>query len=283
MSQHCVSHVQEKAENVSQTCRVLSISRSGFYAAKCRAKRSTPCAITPRLKARFTESGRSYGSRRLAVALKQDGVQIGRCRVRRLMRESGLRSTWRRKFVSTTNSRHGLAVAENILNRQFNPVAQNTAWVSDITYIRSRTGWLYLAVVLDLYSRKVVGWAMDRSMPAELVCRALALAIGQRNPAPGLVIHSDRGSQYASAEYQALLERSDLVCSMSRTGNCWDNAVAERFFLSLKMERVWQRDYANQGEATRDIHDYIVNFYNERRLNSQLGYTSPNSFERQAA
>lgn len=147
-------------------------------------------------------------------------------------------------------------------------------------YIRTRTGWMYLAAVLDLYSRKIVGWAMAPTMPASLVCTALQMAIAQRQPAAGLIVHSDRGSQYASAEYQALLKRHELVCSMSRKGNCWDNAVMERFFLNLKMERVWRRDYANQGEAMRDVADYIVEFYNARRLHSTLGYQSPNAFER---
>jgi putative transposase len=275
--------VREKAENVSQVCRVLSISRSGYYAAKRCASQSKVCALTPWVKAAFAQSGRSYGSRRVVQELAQNDVVIGRYKVRRLMRVSGLRAVWRRKFVATTNSRHDLPVAPNVLDRQFNPTAANRAWAADITYIRTRTGWLYLAVVIDLYSRKVVGWAMDRSMPATLVCKALQLAIAQRSPAPGLIVHSDRGSQYASAEHQTLLARYGLVCSMSRVANCWDNAVAERFFLSLKMERVWQRDYANQGEAGRDVADYIVSFYNSRRLNSTLGYKSPNAFEQQSA
>lgn len=283
MNQSRFLQVREKAENVSQVCRVLSISRSGYYAAKRCASQSKVCALTPWVKAAFAQSGRSYGSRRVVQELAQNDVVIGRYKVRRLMRVSGLRAVWRRKFVATTNSRHDLPVAPNVLDRQFNPTAANRAWAADITYIRTRTGWLYLAVVIDLYSRKVVGWAMDRSMPATLVCKALQLAIAQRSPAPGLIVHSDRGSQYASAEHQTLLARYGLVCSMSRVANCWDNAVAERFFLSLKMERVWQRDYANQGEAGRDVADYIVSFYNSRRLNSTLGYKSPNAFEQQSA
>ncbi len=147
-------------------------------------------------------------------------------------------------------------------------------------YIRTRVGWLYLAAVLDLYSRKIVGWAMAPTMPASLVCSALRMAIVQRQPAAGLIMHSDRGSQYASADYQTLLQSHGLVCSMSRKGNCWDNAVMERFFLNLKMERVWRRDYANQDEAMRDVADYIVEFYNARRLHSKLGYLSPNAYER---
>ncbi|CDS47920.1 Mobile element protein [Polaromonas sp. CG9_12] len=170
-----------------------------------------------------------------------------------------------------------------MLARQFEQPKPDRAWVCDITYIRTRSGWLYLAAVLDLHSRKIVGWAMAPSMPATLVCTALQMAIGQRNPANGLVVHSDRGTQYASAEHQGLLKKHGLVGSMSRKGNCWDNSVMERFFLSLKMERVWQRDYANHGEAIHDVADYIVNFYNSVRLHSKLGYLSPNAFEHKSA
>ena len=183
--------------------------------------------------------------------------------------------------MHTTNSRHALPVAANVLARQFNPQAPNRAWVGDITYIRTRSGWLYLAVVLDLFSRRIVGWSMAPSMPAQLVCTALGMAIASRQPLPGLVVHSDRGSQYASQDHTALLARHGLVCSMSRKGNCWDNAVMERFFLNLKMERVWQRDYANHGEAQVDIADYIVGFYNATRLHSTLGYRSPAQYEHQ--
>jgi len=155
--------------------------------------------------------------------------------------------------------------------------------VSNITYIRTRAGWLYLAVVLDLHTRKVVGWAIAPTMPTALVAAALTMALQQRRPDVGLLLHSDRGSQYASREYQALLSRNGIRCSMSRKGNCWDNAVMERFFLNLKMERVWQRDYANFDEAKRDITDYIVGFYNCTRLRSTLGYLSPAAFERKMA
>jgi transposase InsO family protein len=211
------------------------------------------------------------------------GVVIGIYRLRRLMRHHGLRSSWKRKFVHTTDSKHELPISLNVLARQFNPTHPNQAWVSDITYIRTRSGWLYLAVVLDLFARKVVGWAMAPDMQATLVCKALQVAIAQRQPAPGLIVHSDRGSQYASAAHQAVLDKHGLIGSMSRKGNCWDNAVMERFFLNLKMERVWQRDYANQAEATTDIADYIVGFYNSVRLHSKLGNLPPNAFEHQSA
>lgn len=269
---------------MARLCRVLRISRSGFYEARKREPRSQmACPVTVKLRAVFTENDQCFGSRRLHQALRADGVSIGRFKVRRLMKQNGLRPTWKPKFVHTTNSNHGLPVAENLLDRQFNPEGINRAWVADITYIRTRSGWLYLAAVMDLFSRKIVGWSMAPHMRSELVCSALQLAIAQRRPEPGLIAHSDRGSQYAGAAYQALLERHALRCSMSRKGNCWDNAVMERFFLNLKMERVWRKDYANHGEAIRDITDYIVRFYNQGRLHSTLGYVSPNQYECQAA
>lgn len=284
MSYQLVSQWQEKAIPVSQACRVLGVSRSGYYASSQRARLPAKvCAETVQLKAAFAASGKAYGSRRLRTAMQSRGVAIGRYRVRSLMRQHGLRPLWRRKFVHTTDSKHGLPVSPNVLDRQFNPSRPNQAWVADITYIRTRSGWLYLAVVLDLYARKVVGWAMAPEMPASLVCSALQLAIAQRQPAPGLIVHSDRGSQYASAAHQALLAKHQLVGSMSRKGNCWDNAVMERFFLNLKMERVWQRDYANHAEAMTDIADYIVGFYNSVRLHSKLGNLPPNAFEQQSA
>jgi putative transposase len=273
-----------KKATVNQWCRVLGISRSGLYAA--RQRRSQPrqaCALSVHAKAAFETSGGNYGSRRLSAALRAKGLDVGRHRVRSLMRENGLRARWRRKFVHTTDSRHEMPVAANVLDRQFRPAQANRAWVCDMTYVRTRSGWLYLAVVLDLFSRKIVGWAMAPSMPAELVCSALSLAIASRKPAAGLLVHSDRGSQYASQAHTELLTRHGLVGSMSRKGNCWDNAVMERFFLNLKMERVWLGDYANHAEAQADIADYIVNFYNPVRLHSTLGYQSPAQYEQQHA
>ena len=188
--------------------------------------------------------------------MAERGQAMGRHRVRTLMRLNGLRPVWRRKFVHATDGKHTLAVSGNVLNRQFAQALPNQVWVCDITYIRTRSGWLYLAAVLELHSRKIVGWAMAKAMPAALVCAALQMAIVQKNPAPGLIVHSDRGTQYASAAHQALLAKHALVGSMSRKGNCWVNdktsAVMERFFLNLKMERVWQKDYANHLEATND-------------------------------
>jgi putative transposase len=283
MSYQLIDQLQKKAIPVSHCCRVLEVSRSGYYDARRRPAKPLLCKTSIHLKAAFTASHQSYGSRRLVTALVAKGIQIGRCRVRRLMRQADIKPVWKRKFVHTTDSKHNLPIAANTLDRQFNPDAPNVAWVSDITYIRTGSGWLYLAIVLDLFSRKVVGWAMAPNMPAELVCAALRTGICQRGPAPGLIVHSDRGSQYASDSYQTLLAEHGFICSMSRKGNCWDNAVAERFFLNLKMERVWQRDYANHAEAKADITAYIVGFYNSERLHSVLGNLPPAAFERNMA
>jgi len=284
MMYQCIDQLQQKAGSVAPLCRLLDVSRSGYYAARRRARRPAKlCGITPYLQAAFAESGQSYGSRRLRIALDNRGIAVTRYRVRALMKSNGLRPIWKRKFIHTTDSKHTLPIADNVLDRQFAPGEANRAWVADITYIRTRSGWLYLAAVLDLYSRKIVGWAMAPTMPAELVCAALQMAIAQRRPPAGLIVHSDRGSQYASELHRALLTRHGLLVSMSRKGNCWDNAVMERFFLNLKMERVWQRDYANHAEAIRDVTDYIVSFYNSVRLHSTLGYLPPNAFEQKSA
>ena len=279
-----MAQLHKEAAAVEQVCRVLEVSRSGYYAARKKAIAAPKiCAQSAQLKVEFEASGKSYGSRRLCAALKAKGVSIGLYRARRLMSEQRLRPVWKRKFVATTDSRHALPRLPNVLARRFDPPTPNQAWVADITYIRTQTGWLYLAVVLDLYSRKIVGWAMAPAMETALVCKALHMAIAQRRPDAGMVVHSDQGCQYASSAYQKLLLVHGLVGSMSRKGNCWDNAVMERFFLSLKTERVWLRDYANHSEATRDIADYIVAFYNSVRLHSTLGNLPPNAYERKTA
>lgn len=284
MIHELVRQLQSKAFPVTHVCRVLRISRSGFYEARQRqAKPESVCPMGVKLKAAFASSGDCYGSRRLVGALRQEGMSVGRFKVRRLMKQYDLRCAWKRKFVHTTTSNHDLPIAENLLNRQFMPGGINQSWVADITYIRTRSGWVYLAAVMDLFSRKIVGWSMAPHMRAELVCSAMQLAIAQRQPAPGLIAHSDRGSQYASADYQDLLRRNEMRCSMSRKANCWDNAVMERFFLNLKMERTWRKDYANHDEAIKDVTDYIVKFYNQDRLHSTLGYLPPNQYERQIA
>jgi transposase InsO family protein len=279
----CITHLDGEGDT-RRLCHLLGVSRSGYYAARARAQRPRPpCAAGAHLERVFAASGRTYGSRRLAKTLQAEGTAVGRYRVRTLMRERSLRPVWRRRFVTTTQRDERAPVAENYLDRQFAPAGPDQAWASDITYIPTATGWSYLAVILDLYSRKVVGWSIDRQMPASLACDALRMALAQRQPPPGLLLHSDQGCQYTSDAWQRLLADHRIRASMSRRGNCWDNAVVERFFLNLKMERVWQRRYANHGEARRDIADYIVGFYNAVRIHSTLGYLPPNVYEQQTA
>ena len=280
MSYQLVTQLHKKAVSIARGCQLLTVSRSGYYEAQSRPAKPLFTKEAVHLKAAFATSRQSYGSRRLVSAMAAQGIRMGRYKVRSLMRQAGLKSVWKRKFIHTTDSKHDLAIAPNLLDRQFNQVAPNVAWVTDITYIRTDTGWLYLATVLDLFSRKLVGWSTAPAMPAGLVCDALRMAITSRRPPAGIIVHSDRGSQYASIQYQALLNRHGMLCSMSRKGNCWDNAVAERFFLNLKMECVWRTRYANQEEARKDVTAYIVDFYNCTRLHSALGNLSPAVFER---
>lgn len=272
----------ETKSKVSTLCELFDVSRSGYYAALDVTKSTKARPLSALVRAEFTRSQSCYGKRRIAQAINDSGVRVGVHAVAAEMKKLDLTAVWRkRKFVITTDSNHGDPIFENVLNREFSPAAPNLAWVSDVTYIWTEAGWAYLAVVLDLCGRKVVGWAIDRRMEAELVCRALKMALQIRAPEPGLIVHSDRGSQYASQAHRALLTTHGCVGSMSRKGNCWDNAAMERFFLSLKTERVWRRTYANTSEAAADIGDYIVNFYNETRLHSALGYMTPNAFEQQ--
>jgi putative transposase len=257
--------------SISQLCETLSVNRSSYY----RRRKAAQAASCPRkqhmmlhLKVAFQVSQQTYGSRRLRDALRQQGYTIGRYKIRRLMKECQLKPVWQRQWIQTTDSNHSLPVADNLLNRQFNPTQMNEAWVSDITYIRTGSGWLYLAAVMDLYSRKIIGWAMSATMNAELVCQALRHAVQHRQPQQPVLVHSDQGSQYASHAYRQLLQHYGFRQSMSRKANCWDNAVMERFFLNLKMERVWHKQYANHLEARQDVTDYICAFYNTIRLHS---------------
>ncbi len=271
---------------VHRLCRVLGVSQSGYSAWKgrpaCRRQRED-MVLLAHVRSAFALSNGTYGSPRMARELRDSGLSVGRRRTARPMRENGLKARQERRFRRTTDSRHAGPVAPNLLDQDFTAAGPDEKWGADISCIWTREGWLYLAVVIDLFSRKVVGWAMAPSMPAKLVCDALHMAVQQRQPAAGLIVHSDRGSQYASAQYQAYLAGHGFSCSMSRKGNCWDNAVAERFFLNLKMERVWQRDYANHAEARIDIADYIVAFYNSERLHSVLGNLPPTVYERRMA
>ena len=260
-------------------CRVMEVSRSGFYEYRRRPKGDGQNPLVGRVKAIHEETRGSYGSRRMAKQLQEEGHEVGRYRARSLMRKAGVKVKRKRRFRATTDSRHSYPVAPNRLDRQFDVQAPNQAWVGDITYLWTAEGWLYLAVIIDLFSRRVVGWSLASHMPAQLVKDALTMALWRRQPPPGLIHHSDRGSQYACHDYQKLLDGHGLVCSMSRKGDCWDNAVAERFFGSLKRERTDDRLYATREEAKQDVIDYIEMFYNSRRKHSYLGYSSPSEFE----
>jgi putative transposase len=271
---------------IAVLCEVLDVSRSGFYAYAQRQAASRrdqdEVALLARVRAIHTATRQSYGSRRMAKQLQAEGVPVGRYKARRLMQAAGVAVRHRKRCPVTTDSRHGYAVAPNLLARQFDVEQCDTVWAGDITYLWTAEGWLYLAAVLDLHSRKVVGWAMSSRIDAALVQEALRMALGRRGPAPGLMHHSDRGSQYACGAYQELLAAHGIRCSMSRKGDCLDNAVVERFFGSLKRERTALGHYVTRQEARDEVIDYIEMFYNSTRLHSSLGYVSPNDFERVA-
>lgn len=269
-------------------CRVLQVSLSGYYAWRKRP-RSARCGRRNRLLTAIREihrkSRQTYGSPRIHAALKSSEVGCCENTVARLMRENQLKAKTKRKYKATTDSSHGLPVAPNRLRREFHVEKPNQVWVADITYIPTDEGWLYLATELDLYSRRIVGWAMSDRMTSELVIEALKMALDQRQPPADLVHHSDRGSQYASAAFQAMLAAHGLVCSMSRKGDCYDNAVMESFYGTLKTELVsfagpaGRGSFATRAEARQAIFEWIEVFYNRQRLHSTLGYRSPADFE----
>jgi putative transposase len=271
---------------VGTMCRTLGVGRSGFYAWLNRLE--SPRSLENRrllmaIKVAHKKSRNIYGSPRIHAELNDNGHACGRHRVARLMRQHGIVSKHKRKFRVTTNSVHSYPVAENLLQRQFYASEPGQCWVSDITYIPTRGGWLYLATTLDLFHRKVIGWAMDRWITRRLVIDSLNMAIKEGGLKSGLIHHSDRGAQYASNEFQALLKANAIQCSMSRKGNCWDNAVAESFFHTLKVELFRGKIYNTRQEAKTAIFEYIEVFYNRERRHSYLGYLSPVDFEKQYA
>ena len=273
----------EKADYpVTALCRVLRVSRSGFYAwdkraVSGRAKQTE--VLRRKIRHIHTASRGTYGSPRVHEELKAQQFVVGRNRVARVMRHSGIVARVPRRFRHTTDSGHGLSVAANVLGRNFTVGAPDTVWATDITYVWTWQGWLYLAVVIDLFSRRVVGWSMAPHMRTELVLQALHMALGQRVPEPDMVHHSDRGSQYASDLYRQVLRRHGIVCSMSRKGNCWDNAVVESFFATLKTELIQRRSWPTREQVRTAIVEYIEVFYNRQRRHSSLGYQSPVDYE----
>jgi putative transposase len=264
-------------------CRMLEVQRSAYYDWRDQPIKVIPpqeLALRRRMKALFAASRGSLGSRTMMKNLNEEGFEIGRDRTRRLMKRLNLTVKHKRKYKATTDSKHHLPVATNVLNREFCPSVPNQAWGTDITYLWTQQGWIYLAVVIDLYSRRVVGWSIDRRMKKALMIRALMMAVNLRKPPAGLIHHSDRGNQYASHSYQKLLKQHGMICSMSRKGNCWDNAPVERFFSSLKREWTGDRLYRTRHEAGADVREYVAVYYNSKRLHSTLGYTTPMDYEK---
>ena len=269
---------------VSWMCGALGVSRSGFHAWLTRAPSARARSdeeIGARVKASHVASYRTYGARRVWHDMLAEGITCGLHRIERLMREQGLRARPRRRGLPKDQGERSI-IAGNVLDRQFMADAPNRKWVADFTYIWTAEGWLYVAAVIDLFSRRVVGWSMQADMTAQLVTDALIMAIWRRGKSDALLHHSDQGSQYTSEQFQRLMADSGVTCSMSRSGNCWDNAAMESFFSSLKTERVGRKVYRSRDKARADVFDYIERFYNPTRRHSTIGYKSPIDFEREA-
>jgi transposase InsO family protein len=263
-------------------CKVLHVSRSRYYAWRKNplSKRAIEDSFLAReVAAMFVEGRRNYGARSIQNRLMQNGVAISRKRVAKLMKKAGLVRKTKRKFKVTTNSKHSFKLAPNLLQRQFCVTQPNRVWAGDITYIPTRNGWLYLAIVMDLYSRKIVGWSMKTSMNAALVNDAITMALWQRKPRKGLIWHTDRGSQYCSKSHRAILKDHGIIQSMSKKGDCWDNATSESFFSTLKRELVNLANFTDQKHAAAAIFEYIEVFYNRIRAHSTIGYRAPAEFE----
>jgi putative transposase len=268
--------------NVRMMCTLLKVSASGYYewVHRSPSKRAEENAeLAEQIKAIFEAEKHRAGSIRITEKIRQTGKKVGKNRVARIMRNKGWRAKGSRKFKATTNSNHNLPVAPNLLEQNFQADYPNQKWVSDITYIWTEEGWLYLAVVLELYSRKVIGWAMEDRMTTSLVCAALEMALWRRKRPKDVIVHSDRGSQYCSRNYRALLADNHLICSMSKRGDCFDNAAMESWNGSLKVEAIHGERFKTRKEAKQHIFDYIEVYYNRQRLHSKLGYLSPVDFE----
>ncbi len=284
MKFECIKRCR-KQYPVSMMCRALKVSRCGFYAWLTRptsAREQSNQRLIDLIKDVHSSSRGVYGAPRICEELKAHGYRYGKNRIAKLMRIQGIKGCPRRRVRRSLQDTPTYPFAENLLRQDFMATRPNVLWASDITYIQTRQGILYLAVVMDLFSRKIVGWAMDSHMSRHLAISALNMALDMRNPPGGLIHHSDRGAQYASDDYRQLLEQHDIECSMSARGNCYDNAVVESFFGSLKRERIRKYRYQTRAEAQRDIFDYIECFYNRKRRHGYLGFVSPTEFESQA-
>lgn len=278
--------VKEEAHGhrITTLCRVLGVSKSGYYAWRHRppSRRSEENkSLTQKIQTAFLQSRRSYGSPRIHTELRDEGILCSENRVARLMRRAGIRVETVRRFRATTDSDHALPVAVNHLGREFTAETANTKWASDITYLWTKEGWLYLAVVLDLFSRRVVGWSLQPSLHKALVLDALGMAVAARQPQAGFLHHSDRGSQYASLAFQEQLMQVGAMGSMSGKGDCWDNAPVESFFSTLKREAVSCEHFETRKEARLAVFEWIEVWYNRKRRHSALGYLSPETFEKQ--
>jgi putative transposase len=270
---------------VQRLCKVLGVSPSGCFAWKerpaCRRQRDD-MVLLAHVRSAFAPSSGTYGSPRMTYELRDHGLAIGRRRVARLMRENGLRARQKRRFKRTTDSLHAFPIAPNLLDQGFTATGPNQKWGADISYVWTREGWLYLAVIIDLFARRLIGWAVSDRLHKELALSALRRAIAVRRPAAGLIHHADRGSQYCSLDYQAELRKNGILISMSGKGNCFDNAMVETFFKTLKAELVWRTVFQSRAEATAAIARYIDGFYNPVRRHSALDFSSPLQFETQA-
>ena len=263
---------------VARLCRWLGVSRSGYCQWRKRPSSERTIAnvvLDVHVASIHAQSDQTYGRVRIVEQLRSNGQFVGHERIRQSLLRQGLRPAYKRPYRVTTDSEHDEPIAPNVLKRRFDDWQPNQAWVADLTYIHTRQGWLYLAVVLDLATRKIVGWSMSKRMKAALVCDALTMACQQRHPDAGLIMHTDRGSQYASKQYRRLLKAYAMIASMSRKANCWDNSVVESFFKTLKVERVYRQTYATRDHARIDIVNWIEGFYNRYRLHSSIGFQSP--------
>jgi len=274
---------QEEEFPIDLMCECFEVSKSGYYSWRKRdtsEKAGRELKLLRKIEEIHLGSRKTYGSPRVFKVLKGIGEPCNKAKVERLMKNNGIRAKMKRKFRVTTDSKHNLPVAPNLLNRNFSPERPNQVWASDLTYVWTKEGWLFLAVIVDLFSRQVVGWSLEKTMTTELISSALRQAYFKRKPGSGLIFHSDRGSQYCSQEFKKLLKEYRMLQSQSRRANCWDNACVESFFHTLKTEMIYHEDFETRGQARRTIFEWVEAFYNRKRIHSTLGYKSPVDFER---
>lgn len=274
--------VERSLYSISLLCRVLEISKSSYYkwvGNNRNSKTDEYEALVSKIEKLHNDSRKTYGSPRIFQKLKKAGEKVSKNTVAKLMSKNNIKAKTKKKFKITTDSKHNLNISPNLLARNFSPERPNQAWCGDITYISTNEGWLFLATVIDLYSRKIIGWSMNKRMKKSIVIDAIEMALGQRKVTEGLIFHSDRGSQYCSGEFRKVLQKNNIIQSMSRKGNCWDNAVAESFFSTLKKDLVFHEEFETRNEAKRKIFEYIEVFYNKERIHSVLDFKSPIEYE----